>query len=94
MFDALAAYNFWNGEHIETGFVREAYLERLSSYLGNKLVKIVLGQRRTGKSYVLRMVMRHLIEKQHVPPRNIFYVFSVLPQCRKSGRLPAFGRAA
>lgn len=74
MLETLADYNFWKGEKIEVGFSRQAYVDRLSPFLGNSLVKIVLGQRRTGKSYVLRMLMRHLIEAQNVPPQNIFYV--------------------
>lgn len=74
MLETLAKYNFWQGEPIETGFTRQVYLDRLKSFLGNSLVKIVLGQRRTGKSYVLRMLMRNLVETQKVPPQNIFYV--------------------
>jgi predicted AAA+ superfamily ATPase len=74
MFEKLAQYNFWEGEKIEAGFSRQVYIDRLSPFLGNSLVKIVVGQRRTGKSYVLRMLMRNLIEEQHVPPQNIFYV--------------------
>jgi len=74
MLETLARYNFWKGEQIEAGFTRQAYLDRLASFIGNSLVKIVLGQRRTGKSYVLRMLMRHLVETQNVPPQNIFYV--------------------
>ena len=74
MFEKLISYNFWKGERIEAGFFRQTYVDRLAPFLGNSLVKIVLGQRRTGKSYVLRMLMRHLIEKQNVPPQNIFYV--------------------
>jgi len=74
MFEKLVSYNFWKGEEIEVGFFRQAYVDRLAPFLGNSLVKIVLGQRRTGKSYVLRMLMRHLIEERNVPPQNIFYV--------------------
>lgn len=74
MLKKLASYNFWKGEEIHAGFTRQAYLDRLASFLGNSLVKIVLGQRRTGKSYVLRMLMRHLVETQNVPAKNIFYV--------------------
>lgn len=74
MLETLAKYNFWQGEPIEAGFTRQAYLDRLASFLGNSLVKIVLGQRRTGKSYVLRMVMRYLVEIRNVPPQNLFYV--------------------
>jgi predicted AAA+ superfamily ATPase len=74
MFEKIAEYNFWKGEKIDAGFSRQAYIDRLSPFLGNSLVKIVLGQRRTGKSYVLRMLMRNLMEAHNVPPQNIFYV--------------------
>ena len=74
MFEKLIEYNFWNDENIEVGFLRQAYLNQLVTFLDNSLVKIVLGQRRSGKSYVLRMLMRNLIETRNVAPANIFYV--------------------
>lgn len=74
MFDELAKYNFWEGGEIRAGFTRTHYVERLAAYLGNRLIKVVMGQRRTGKSYVLRMLMRHLMDRLQVSPANIFYV--------------------
>jgi len=74
MLKKLAEYNFWNNEKIDVGFIRQTYLDQLASLLGNSLIKIVLGQRRTGKSFVLRMLMRHLIQSHDVPQKNVFYV--------------------
>jgi predicted AAA+ superfamily ATPase len=74
MFEILRRYNYWDGQEIKSGYFRGGYVERFCRYLGNKLVKVILGQRRAGKSYLLRMLMRHLIEKAGVPAENILYV--------------------
>ena len=74
MLDILRKYNFWGNETIETGFPRNAYIDTFSAYLGNKLVKVILGQRRVGKSYLLRMLMNSLITKKEVPRKNILYI--------------------
>jgi predicted AAA+ superfamily ATPase len=51
-----------------------SYIDKFSRYLHNKLVKVILGQRRVGKSFLLRMMIKHLIEKQKVPGKNILYI--------------------
>ncbi len=66
--------NFWDGKPIKTGFVRHSYLQQVTKYLDNQLVKVILGQRRVGKSYILRMLIEHLITERQVPPENIFYI--------------------
>jgi predicted AAA+ superfamily ATPase len=72
--EILKKYNYWSDEEIETGYFREGYLHNISRYLENKLVKVILGQRRAGKSYLLRMIIRHLLENQKVPRQNILYI--------------------
>lgn len=66
--------NFWNDEVVRFGYIREMYLSRLDTYLGNNLVKVLLEQRRVGKSYILRMLIHHLITDRNIPPRNILYI--------------------
>ena len=56
------------------GFERDFYLEQIKKYVGNNLVKVIVGQRRTGKSYILRQIMNYLISTQNVDPKNIFYL--------------------
>ncbi len=73
MIEILRGYNFWDGQEIEVGYLRQASLDKLTGYLGNNLVKVIVGQRRCGKSYVMRMLIRHLIGNG-VPPRNILYI--------------------
>ncbi|HLP47585.1 MAG TPA: ATP-binding protein, partial [Candidatus Kapabacteria bacterium] len=74
MLDILRKYNFWSNEAIKTGYFRESYTGKIAGYLNNKLVKVILGQRRVGKSYLLRMIISHLIEKEAVPRKNILYI--------------------
>jgi predicted AAA+ superfamily ATPase len=74
MIEILKEYNYWGEEEIQTGFFRKTYIDKFSRYLHNKLVKVILGQRRVGKSYLLRMMIKHLIEKQKVPGKNILYI--------------------
>jgi len=69
----LQKYNFWDAVFPNLGVVRHSYLSKLQSFTGNRLVKVVVGQRRTGKSFLLRQVIRELIESG-IPPSNIFYL--------------------
>ncbi|HBX50473.1 MAG: AAA family ATPase [Bacteroidetes bacterium RIFOXYA12_FULL_35_11] len=69
----LEQYNYWNKKPIDGGFSRVLYLNRLMKYTGNRLIKVLIGQRRSGKSYVLRQLITKLIS-QKVNPRNIFYL--------------------
>lgn len=72
-FISLEKYNFWNGNVPELGFLREQYTSDIFHYIGNKLIKVLVGQRRSGKSYILRQIAHQLIAGG-VHPKNIFYV--------------------
>ena len=70
---ALANYNFWKGNVIETGFPRHDYTDKIMNYLNTRLVKVLGGQRRVGKSYILRQIASQLISIG-IPAKNIFYI--------------------
>lgn len=72
-FDKIKKFNYWEGNSIKTGFLREEYLNAIQNFFGNKLIKVLVGQRRSGKSYVLRQLMESLI-KSGVPAENTFYI--------------------
>ena len=74
MIDILREYNFWDNQKINIGFFRKSYLKNISGYLNNKLVKVLLGQRRVGKSYIFRMLIKMLMEEHNVLSRNIIYI--------------------
>ena len=70
---AIAKFNFWNGNVIDLGYERKEYLGKINLFSGNRLIKVLVGQRRTGKSYLLRQILSQLI-KSGVPPQNTFYI--------------------
>ena len=72
-FENLAKYNFWDGTFADLGYIRKEYLNRLSDALGNNLIKIITGQRRVGKSFVVRQFIKRLIDSG-TKPQNIFYL--------------------
>lgn len=72
-FTTLEKYNVWNGEKFQTGYLRTEYIDRIYSSAGSKLVKVLVGQRRTGKSYILRQMAMRLIESG-VDRKNLFFL--------------------
>lgn len=72
-FTALEKYNFWDGNIPALGYLRKHYTDKIADYIGNKLVKVLVGQRRSGKSYILQQIAHRLIE-QGVEPRNILCI--------------------
>jgi predicted AAA+ superfamily ATPase len=51
---------------------RELYKKQLERYLGKDLIKVLIGQRRVGKSYLLLQVMDYI--KEQYPFPNIIYI--------------------
>ncbi len=72
--DKIGKYNFWDGQMPSIGYWRTSYIHKITAYLDNKLVKVLTGQRRTGKSYILRQIIHYLITDKKINPNNIFYL--------------------
>lgn len=70
-FKLLERYNLWQGAVPDTGCKRPLYTDKLVAMTGNRLVKVLAGQRRCGKSYILRQVAMALLDRG-VDKRNIF----------------------
>ncbi len=51
---------------------RPIYLDRLLPYVGKNLIKVLTGQRRVGKSYILKSVAQHIMESD--PAANIINI--------------------
>lgn len=71
-FYEISKYNFWENQPA-VGFKRERYTHWLEHFMNNRLIKVLVGQRRTGKSYILRQIIGHLIENG-VPKQNTLYI--------------------
>jgi len=72
-FNAIRKYNFWDEKTLELGYYRADYAGKIFAYTGNRLVKVLIGQRRTGKSYILRQLANNLINSG-IKRKNILYV--------------------
>lgn len=71
--DKIAPYNLWYGNKLPTGYYRKDYISMLSKFTGNRLVKILTGQRRAGKRYIMRQLAMQLIENG-VNPQDILFI--------------------
>lgn len=72
-FAMLERYSFWDGRMPETGFLRDDYLCKVREYTSQRLVKVLTGQRRAGKSYILRQIAYGLISSG-IDSDNIFFL--------------------
>lgn len=71
--DLIAPYNLWNGNSLPMGFERHSYTDRLMKYTGNRLIKVLTGQRRVGKSYIMRQIAMELIDNG-IPRENTLFI--------------------
>ncbi len=71
--ELLSRYNPWNGNVIPCGYRRDFYLTKIKTFAGNSLVKVLTGQRRAGKSYILRQIMMELVSGG-ISGDNILYI--------------------
>lgn len=59
--------NFW--------YKRTFYLDKITAYLHNPgLIKVLIGQRRAGKSYLMKQIIDFLKTTKKIPTSNIFYI--------------------
>lgn len=70
---SVEKYNLWNSNDIFVGYVRSTYINKIEDYIGNRLVKVLIGQRRVGKSYIMRQLAKNLVLKG-VRPENILMI--------------------
>lgn len=72
-FASLRKYNVWDSKTFEWGYERKDYTEKIIDSCGNRLIKVLVGQRRSGKSYLLRQLIKRLVE-QGIKPENTLYI--------------------
>ena len=72
-FESLKKYNLWGASPFDLGYPRKEYTDKIASYTGNRLIKILVGQRRAGKSYLLRQIAKSLVESG-IPAENTLII--------------------
>ncbi len=72
-FACLKKYNVWDSKTFEWGYGRSDYTDSIIDSCGNRLIKVLVGQRRSGKSYILRQLIKRLVD-QGIKPENTLYI--------------------
>ncbi len=71
----LLSINYWDkNPNFKLGHTRDLYITKLWNSLDNNLIKVIVGQRRTGKSVIVRQLMHKLIHEKNINRKNIFYL--------------------
>ena len=78
-FEQMERINYWHNPPQNIRFIRHKYVETAIGYLGNNLVKVLVGQRRCGKSTILKQVIHYLLEHKTLK-KNIRRGTQILPQ--------------
>lgn len=64
---------WWEDKPFSSGILREKYLLGLQNFLNRKQINIIIGSRRTGKTTILKQIIKQLLEKG-TSPKSIFYL--------------------
>jgi hypothetical protein len=70
--EVLRRYNLWDSNTFDWGYTRNEYTDKITDSAGNRLIKVLVGQRRSGKSYILRQVAKQLIDNGVRPENTLF----------------------
>ncbi len=57
---------------MKTYIIRELYKKRIDRFIGKEIIKVLIGQRRVGKSYLLLQTMDSI--RKQFPDSNIIYI--------------------
>src|SRR5690554_1984971 len=71
--NSIRKSNFGDNWPMDLGDEHTFYTDKIGQYLGSKLVKVLVGQRRAGKSYILRQIASKLLS-EGVKSENILYI--------------------
>jgi len=71
--EILQDWNFWTKD-LEIGVERNLYLNTMKGRLPSELVKVIIGVRRSGKSYIMRQLAKWLMEKNGINKDNILII--------------------
>ncbi|MST84239.1 AAA family ATPase [Prevotellaceae bacterium LKV-178-WT-2A] len=72
--ERISRLNYWQGNHFENGIERKLYLDRIMPFTGNRVIKVMTGQRRAGKSWLMRQIVTELLDRGMAKPHQILYI--------------------
>ncbi len=75
LLDILQELNYRNKKPMNIGYLRTKYLEYIQKSFGTKnLIKVLLWERRSGKSVIMKQLISYLINEKNIQPENILYL--------------------
>ncbi|MCA1915483.1 ATP-binding protein [Methanospirillum hungatei] len=75
IFELLISLNpWWSGINLETGIIREHYLDRMKKFIASQEILILNGVRRSGKTTLLLQLLHELLKNGEVDPKKILFV--------------------
>jgi uncharacterized protein len=69
----LSAWSPW-GSRLASGIKRPLYLDQIIKNLETNIIKVFVGFRRSGKSYLMRQLIDYLLNEKQINPNNICYL--------------------
>ncbi|HSW61218.1 MAG TPA: AAA family ATPase, partial [bacterium] len=81
MLEMITKINPWSSAFEVDGLKRKKYMEKMIPFLGSNLIKVLTGQRRSGKSHLMRSMIKHLIDHENHHPKNFLYINMELREC-------------
>lgn len=69
----IAEVNYWDKAPSSNRFVRQVYLDKILAYSNTAVLKVLIGQRRCGKSTLLKQTISRLLV-EGTPAKNILYL--------------------
>ena len=64
---------WWEGKEFAAGIDRDAYLRQLPTYLQRRQMEIFIGSRRTGKTTLLKQIVKNLLSR-NIEAKDIIYL--------------------
>ncbi|MDO5845240.1 MAG: ATP-binding protein [Methanocorpusculum sp.] len=74
---------WWSGKPIDTGIIRENYLNKIIRYIDTKEIIIIGGVRRAGKTKLMHQTINHLITNKKAKPEEILFISCDAPEVQK-----------
>jgi len=70
----LKEVNYRDDKPLEIWYFRDTYIQEIKKYLWNRLIKVLIWQRRAGKSYIMRQILHFMIHDLKIKKKNILYL--------------------
>lgn len=76
-FKLIEQVNYWSNPPKQSSFIRIDYVNTVMSYFGSSVIKVLIGQRRCGKSTILKQIINTLLKNKTAKQNILFLNFEL-----------------